>query len=127
MVTYSCCSCCETYSTGKEVASFPEQVWDVFLGLPFNILSYAFILHVLAKLTGLVPHELIFSGGDLHIYENHIDQCQEILRREPMALAERFIMPEEMTLQDFTNQKFTAKDFELVGYQSHGVLKGIMS
>ena len=56
---------------------------DSFLGLPFNIASYALLTHMLAQQADLMPHELIFSGGDCHIYLNHREQVEEQLSREP--------------------------------------------
>ncbi|EPJ2511915.1 thymidylate synthase, partial [Salmonella enterica subsp. enterica serovar Bareilly] len=59
---------------------------DVFLGLPFNIASYAALTHIVAKMCNLIPGDLVFSGGNTHIYSNHVEQCKEVLRREPKEL-----------------------------------------
>jgi len=59
---------------------------DSFLGLPFNIASYALLTHMLAQQTDLTPHELIFSGGDCHIYLNHLVQVRKQITREPFNL-----------------------------------------
>lgn len=107
---------------------------DVFLGLPFNIASYAALVHIVAKMCNLIPGDLIFSGGNTHIYMNHVEQCKEILRREPMDLCELEInLPEEFILFWDTKTQLSwinslkPSDFVLKDYQSHGVLKGKMA
>jgi thymidylate synthase len=76
-------------------ASTPERaislMWnqrsvDTFLGLPFNIASYGLLLHILAKVTGMWPDELIGNLGDVHLYSNHVDQAKEQISREPFLL-----------------------------------------
>lgn len=107
---------------------------DVFLGLPFNIASYAALLHIVADMCKLVPGDLVFSGGNTHIYSNHIEQCKEILNRTPMDLCKLSInWPNEFSQCDTETQLYwlteymTAQDFVLKDYQSHGVLKGKMA
>lgn len=107
---------------------------DVFLGLPFNIASYAALLHIVADMCKLVPGDLVFSGGNTHIYSNHIEQCKEILNRTPMGLCKLSInWPNEFSQCDTETQLYwlteymTAQDFVLKDYQSHGVLKGKMA
>lgn len=107
---------------------------DVFLGLPFNIASYAALLHIVADMCELVPGDLIFSGGNTHIYSNHIEQCKEILNRTPMDLCKLSInWPNGFSQCDTETQMYwlteymTARDFVLKDYQSHGVLKGKMA
>ncbi|WPJ67568.1 thymidylate synthase [Escherichia phage JoYop] len=107
---------------------------DVFLGLPFNIASYAALLHIVADMCELVPGDLIFSGGNTHIYSNHIVQCKEILNRTPMDLCKLSInWPNGFSQCDTETQMYwlteymTARDFVLKDYQSHGVLKGKMA
>lgn len=95
---------------------------DVFLGLPYNIASYAAICHILAKLTGLKVGELVYDGCDVHIYKNHIEQIKEQLTREPLDLPEIVIVPDIKSLEDL--KYMTAQDFEVVGYRSHSFLKG---
>jgi|TARA_B110000908_G_scaffold158090_1_gene198857 thymidylate synthase len=97
---------------------------DSFLGLPFNIASYALFTHIIAKLTNLKVGKLIFVGGDTHIYNNHVDQCAEYISRTPLALP-TLVMP------DFTNlsevQNASVHSFKLEGYESHGTIKADMS
>lgn len=109
---------------------------DVFLGLPFNIASYAALLHIVAKMCNLIPGDLVFSGGNTHIYSNHIEQCQEVLRREPKKLCQLEInWPENFNTPGVTTEGqlkhvtevMTHKDFKLVGYESHPTIKAKMA
>jgi thymidylate synthase len=107
---------------------------DVFLGLPFNIASYAALVHIVAKMCNLKPGELVFTGGNTHIYLNHVEQCKEILRREPKELctleidwAENFgSASTEGQLQQVT-EVMMHEDFVLKNYESHAALKGKMA
>jgi len=92
---------------------------DVFLGLAFNIGSYATILEMFAQVTDHVPAELIFSGGDVHIYNNHMDQVKEQLSREPRALPHLVLNKNIKNIFDFRYD-----DFQLVGYNPHPAIKG---
>lgn len=107
---------------------------DVFLGLPFNIASYATLVHIVAKMCNLIPGDLIFSGGNTHIYMNHVEQCQEILRREPMDLCElQLKFPDEFDEWDTESQVFWLSQFAkphnfvLNNYVSHPPIKGKMA
>lgn len=107
---------------------------DVFLGLPFNIASYAALIHVIAKMTGLKPGHLVFTGGNTHIYMNHIEQCKEILRREPKELCQLEInCPDKFSNWETGSQVrwleafAKTEDFQLVGYESHPTIKGKMA
>lgn len=107
---------------------------DVFLGLPFNIASYAALTHIVAKMCNLIPGDLIFSGGNTHIYTNHTEQCKEILRREPKELCELKIdWPIEFGNCDTETQLYwlteymKPKDFILENYESHPAIKGKMA
>ena len=87
---------------------------DVFLGLPFNIASYALLTHMIAQVCDLKVGELIISMGDTHIYQTHLDQVKEQLQREPMALPTLFLTH---TIKDI--DKFTMNDIQLENYKSH--------
>lgn len=107
---------------------------DVFLGLPFNIASYATLVHIVAKMCNLIPGDLIFSGGNTHIYMNHVEQCKEILRREPKELCELVIsgLPYKFRYLSTKEQlkyvlKLRPKDFVLNNYESHPPIKGKMA
>lgn len=87
---------------------------DVFLGVPFNIASYAFLTHMVAQQTGLCPGDFIWTGGDCHLYRNHLDQARLQLERTPYALP-------KLTLKRCPNTLFDYRydDFCIEGYQAH--------
>jgi len=90
---------------------------DIFLGVPFNIASYALLLHIVAQECGYYPRELIISFGDVHYYENHADQVKEQLHRLPYELP---------TLANFSRKKardYEISDFKLNNYQHHPAIK----
>jgi thymidylate synthase len=93
---------------------------DVFLGLPFNIASYGLLLHLLAKEVNMVPNELIFSGGDVHLYTNHIQQAKEQLTRQTFNLPTL-----ELTNTSLDDLKY--EDVKILNYQSDKVLKAELS
>jgi thymidylate synthase len=107
---------------GKLSCQMYQRSCDIFLGVPFNIASYALLTLMMAKVTGLEPGEFIHTLGDAHIYLNHVEQCKLQLKRKPFPLPEMKINPKVNSIFDF---KF--EDFELVNYQSHPHIKGEIS
>lgn len=95
---------------------------DVFLGLPFNIASYALFTHMIAQVCDMTVGDLVISTGDTHIYQNHIEQVKEQLQRKPMGHPALILNPD---IKDIT--KFTMNDIVLEGYQSHGQIKASMA
>jgi thymidylate synthase len=95
---------------------------DVFLGLPFNIASYALLTHMIAHVCSLKVGELVISTGDTHIYLDHQDQVREQLERDTLALSELWLNPEVRDID-----KFTMDDIQLVGYTSHDTIKANMA
>ncbi|MDE6037402.1 MAG: thymidylate synthase, partial [Duncaniella sp.] len=95
---------------------------DCFLGVPFNIASYALLLMMVAQVTGLEPGEFIHTLGDTHIYHNHFDQVKTQLEREPRRLPKMKINPEVKDILDFRYEDFTLED-----YDPHPHIKGIVA
>lgn len=99
-----------------------QRSCDVFLGVPFNIASYSLLLHMVAQVTNLTPHEFVHSLGDVHIYHDHFDAVTEQLKREPMPLPQLKLNPNVKNIDDFTME-----DIELENYQSHPTIKANMA
>lgn len=95
---------------------------DTFLGVPFNIASYALLLLMVAQVTGLKPGEFVHTLGDAHIYRNHFEQVREQLTREPRPLPQMILNPEVKNIFDF---KFV--DFKLEDYNPHPHIKAQVS
>ncbi len=95
---------------------------DVFLGLPFNIASYALLTHMLAQVCDLTVGDLVISTGDTHLYKNHLPQVKEQLLRKPLGNPALILNPD---VKDIT--KFTMNDIVLEGYQSHDAIKAPMA
>jgi len=104
-------------SEGKLSCQLYQRSADVFLGVPFNIASYAALTMMVAQVTGLELGDFVHSFGDAHLYTNHMDQIKEQLSREPLPLPTLKINPQVNNLFDFVYD-----DFELVDYQSHSAI-----
>lgn len=91
---------------------------DIFLGLPFNIASYALLTRMVAQVCELAPGDLVISLGDVHLYENHIEQADLQLEREPRPLPTMSLRPGVRSIFDFRYE-----DFELTGYRPHKRIK----
>ena len=104
-------------SEGKLSCQLYQRSADMFLGVPFNIASYAALTMMVAQVTGLELGDFVHSFGDAHLYTNHMDQIKEQLSREPLPLPTLKINPQVNNLFDFVYD-----DFELVDYQSHSAI-----
>lgn len=107
---------------GKLSCQLYQRSADVFLGVPFNIASYALLTLMIAQVCDLEPGEFIHTFGDTHIYTNHLEQVKLQLTREPKPLPQMKINPEVQSIFDF---KF--EDFQLVNYEAHPHIKGVVS
>jgi thymidylate synthase len=107
---------------GRLSCQMYQRSCDIFLGVPFNIASYALLTMMMAQVTGLKPGEFVHTLGDAHIYLNHIEQVKLQLSRKPYPLPVMKINQEVKNIFDFKYE-----DFELVGYESHPHIKGEIS
>lgn len=103
---------------GKLSCQLYQRSADIFLGVPFNIASYALLTMMLAQVTGLQPGEFIWTGGDCHLYLNHLEQVELQLSRKPLPLPTMQLNP---TVRDLL--AFTYDDFTLLDYQHHPAIK----
>ncbi|HUF09311.1 MAG TPA: thymidylate synthase [Rhodothermales bacterium] len=103
---------------GRLSCQLYQRSADMFLGVPFNIASYAILLHMMAQQTNLEPGEFIWTGGDCHIYDNHMDQVHEQLRRDPYPAPRLQIHQKPDSLFSYRFE-----DFEIVGYHHHPSIK----
>lgn len=92
---------------------------DIFLGVPFNIASYALLTHMIAQVTGLKPGHFVHTFGDAHIYQNHVEQVKLQLTREPLPLPGLLLNEEVKAIFDFNFD-----DIKLINYQAHPHIKG---
>ena len=109
-------------NNGKLSCHMYQRSADFFLGMPFNIASYALLTHMIAQACNLDVGDLIISVGDAHIYTNHFDQVKEQLSRELLPLPTLQLNP---SIQMITH--FTMDDIELVGYESHEAIRAPMA
>jgi thymidylate synthase len=115
-----CHTLCQFYINGGRLScQLYQRSADMFLGVPWNIASYALLTHLVAKVTGLEAHEFIHTFGDAHIYENHLDKVEEQLTRVPFPLP-TLVIDESVTGLD----GLKPEQFRLVGYEHHPRLTG---
>jgi len=103
---------------GRLSCQLYQRSADIFLGVPFNIASYALLTQMVAQQTDLEPGEFIWTGGDCHLYMNHMEQVEEQLKREPKPLPRLVIGRRPPSLFDYVFE-----DFEIAGYHSHAAIK----
>lgn len=99
---------------GRLSCQLYQRSADVFLGVPFNIASYALLTHMIAQQTGLIPGDFIWTGGDCHLYLNHHEQVEQQLSRDPMPLPKLSINRQPETITDYRYE-----DFEILDYEFH--------
>jgi thymidylate synthase len=99
-----------------------QRSCDVFLGIPFNIASYALLTHMIAQVCGLRVGELVISTGDTHIYLNHRDQVEEQLTRKPYPAPTLWLNPDIIEID-----RFNMDDIQLTNYESHASIKAEMA
>ena len=115
-----CHTLIQFYVNGNQLSlQLYQRSADVFLGVPFNIASYALLLMMVAQVTGYKAHEFVHTLGDAHIYQNHIEQIHTQLKRTPRTLPKMVLNPKVTSLFDF---KFD--DFELIDYHPYPAIKG---
>ena len=107
---------------GRLSCQLYQRSCDVFLGVPFNIASYSLLTHMMAQQTDLEPGELIWTGGDCHLYLNHLEQADEQLEREPLPLPRLELRRRPPSIFDYEYE-----DFALVGYQPHPHIKAAVA
>jgi thymidylate synthase len=107
---------------GKLSCQLYQRSADIFLGVPFNIASYSFLLMMMAQVTGLKPGEFIHTLGDAHIYLNHLEQVRLQLTREPRPLPTVKLNPGIRSIFDFRFEDFTVQN-----YDPHPHIKGAIS
>ncbi|NOQ90404.1 MAG: thymidylate synthase [Gammaproteobacteria bacterium] len=107
---------------GKLSCQLYQRSADIFLGVPFNISSYALLTMMVAQVCDLAPGDFVHTLGDAHLYSNHLEQVEEQLSRKPFPLPVMKINPAVKSIFDF---KF--EDFELVGYEAHPHIKAVVA
>ena len=107
---------------GKLSCQLYQRSCDIFLGVPFNIASYALLTHMLAQQTDLGVGDFIWTGGDCHLYLNHLEQADEQLKREPLPLPRLALKRRPKTIFDYAYE-----DFEILNYDSHPHIKAAVA
>ena len=109
-------------SEGKLSCQLYQRSADTFLGVPFNIASYALFTMMIAQVTDLAPGDFVHTFGDVHLYNNHLDQAKEQLSRDTRPLPEMHINKNVKNITDFSFE-----DFELINYNPHPHIKAAVS
>jgi thymidylate synthase len=109
-------------ANGRLSCQLYQRSADIFLGVPFNVASYALLTHMLAQQCGFEPGELIWTGGDCHLYLNHLEQADRQLAREPFPLPVLEIKRKPASIFDYAFE-----DFELRGYRCHAPIKAAVA
>jgi thymidylate synthase len=107
---------------GRLSCQLYQRSADIFLGVPFNIASYALLTQMVAQQSNLKVGEFIWTGGDCHLYINHLEQANRQLDRDPLPLPRLAIVRRPATIFDYRYE-----DFEIVGYQSHPHIKAAVA
>ncbi|NCF74013.1 MAG: thymidylate synthase [Gammaproteobacteria bacterium] len=107
---------------GKLSCQLYQRSCDIFLGVPFNIASYALLTHMLAQQADLAVGDFVWTGGDCHLYSNHLEQADEQLSREPLPLPQLAISRRPDSIFDY---KF--EDFDILNYESHPHIKAAVA
>ncbi len=107
---------------GKLSCQLYQRSADLFLGVPFNIASYALLTHLIAAQTGLGVGDFVWTGGDCHIYDNHVEQVRTQLEREPFAAPTLRITRDRDSIFDYEYD-----DLEIVGYEHHPAIRGAVA
>lgn len=102
-------------ANGKLSCMLYQRSCDMFLGVPFNIASYALLTMMLAQVCNLEPGEFVHTLGDTHVYHNHFEQVKEQLRREPLPLPTMRLNPQVKDINDFKYEDFTLENYECYG------------
>ena len=105
-------------ANGKLSCQLYQRSADIFLGVPFNIASYALLTHMVAEQCNLQPGEFIWTGGDCHLYSNHLDQVREQLSRNTLPLPKLHLKRKPASIFDYRFE-----DIEIIGYESHPAIK----
>lgn len=109
-------------ANNKLSCQLTQRSADIFLGVPFNIASYALLTHIIAQQCDLEVGEFIWCGGDCHIYSNHLEQVKLQMTRQPLPLPQLVIKRKPKDIDEYLYE-----DFEIVNYQSHATIKGTVA